>query len=257
MATDFDVERLLRDGGLAHVEHHASLGSTNDRARAIAQDLAVGETALVIADVQTAGRGRGSNRWWTGSGSIACTLLFDPAARGILRQHFPLISLATAVAIVDAVGAIVPPGPIGLHWPNDVFAADRKLAGILVEVLPDGKHIVGIGLNVNNRPADAPEELRDRAVSLGALTGSTHARTDVLLGILARLWPNLATLAVDPTQIARWADRACLQHDRTLTLQTGDRRIEGVCVGIADDGALLLRTDRGAEKFYSGVLIHA
>ena len=71
------------------------------------------------------------------------------------------------------------------------------------------------------------------------------------------MWPNLLDLATDSTTLARRADRACLQHDQALTLQTGDRRVDGICAGIADDGALVLRTERGAEKFYSGVLIHA
>ena len=92
----FDVQRLLREGSLSHVEHHPTLTSTNDRAREIALDLPADETALVIADEQTAGRGRGSNRWWTGAGSLAFSLVFDPAAQGIKRQHYPLISLATA-----------------------------------------------------------------------------------------------------------------------------------------------------------------
>ena len=195
MPTDFDVDRLLREGSLSQVEHHTSLSSTNDRARAIAPHLPAGETALVIADEQSAGRGRGTNRWWTGQGSLACSLVFDPAARGISRQHFPLISLATAVAIVDAVQSIVPGSRLGLHWPNDVFAAGRKLAGILVEVLPDGMHIVGIGLNINNRPADAPQELRNTATSLCDLSGREHAALGRSTGHLVAVVAQLARLS--------------------------------------------------------------
>ena len=251
-----DVDRLTREGNLSHVLHYGTIGSTNDCARELAATLAADETALIVADEQTAGRGRGSNRWWTGPGSLACSLVFDPSVQGIRRQHFPLISLATAVAIVDAVRKLVPTGPLGLHWPNDVFAGGRKLAGILVEVLPDGKHIVGIGLNVNNGAAAAPEELQARATSLLDLTGSEQSRTDVLLATLDRLWPNLGQLAASAAELARRADRACLQHGRTLTIQSGDRRVEGICARIADDGALVLQTGRGEEKFYSGVLIH-
>lgn len=251
-----DVQRLLREGSLSHVEHHPTLSSTNDRAREIALDLPADETVLVIADEQTAGRGRGTNRWWTGAGSLACSLVFDPAAQGIKRQHYPLISLATAVAIVDAVRPSIPPGPLGLHWPNDVFAGGRKLAGILIEGMPNGKHVLGIGLNVNNRTAGAPTELRERATSLADLMGREQSRTDVLLELLGRLWPNLGQLAANAAEVGRRADRACLQHGRALTIESGDRRVEGTCVKVADDGALVLRTARGDEKFYSGVLIH-
>jgi len=257
MSTDLDVQRLLREGCLTHVEHHGTLSSTNDRAREISRQLPGDETALVIADEQTAGRGRGANRWWTGSGSLACSLVLDPAAQGIRRQHFPLISLAAAVAIVDGVRQVVPAGTLGLHWPNDVFAGGRKLAGILVEALPDGKHVLGFGLNVNNRATSAPSELRERTTSVADLSGADHSRTEILLQVLARLWPNLGQLAASAAEMARRADRACLQHGRTLVIESGERRVEGVCQGIADDGALVLRTGRGEEKFYSGVLIHA
>ena len=76
---------------------------------------------------------------------------------------------------------------VGIHWPNDVHvrisqpqgeADDRKLAGILVEVLPDRRHVIGIGLNVNNTLADAPAELRDTAATLRDLSGREHDRTE-------------------------------------------------------------------------------
>ncbi|MBI2826878.1 MAG: biotin--[acetyl-CoA-carboxylase] ligase [Planctomycetia bacterium] len=252
-----DINRLARDGCLSRVEHHASLTSTNDRARALAAELRAGEIALVTADEQTAGRGRGANRWWTGPGSLACSLAFDPAAHGIRRAHYPLISLATAVAIVESLEPLAPGHPIGLHWPNDVFAGNRKLSGILVEALADGKHVVGVGLNVNNRSAGAPEELRDKTTSIAELTGREHDRTDVLLGVLARLWPNLASLASDAALLARHADRLCLQRGTLVVIASGGRRTEGLCAGIADDGALVLATEVGHQRFYSGVLVHA
>lgn len=255
-APTIDVERLLREGSLSHVEHYVELTSTNDRARDIALELPADETALVIADEQTAGRGRGANRWWTGTGSLACSLVFDPAAQGIKRQNYPLMSLATALAIIDAVRPNIPGGSLGLHWPNDVFASGRKLAGILVEGLPNGKHVLGIGLNVNNRAMAAPAELRERATSLADLAGRELSRTDVLVELLGRLWPHLGQLAANAAEVGRKANRACLQHEKQLTIESGTRRAQGACVKIADDGALVLRTDRGEEKFYSGVLIH-
>ena len=254
--SDLDLDRLRREGRLSRVEHHVLLSSTNDRARELAVKLSADETALVIADEQTFGRGRGANRWWTGPGSLACSLIFNPAAQGIRRETSPLISLSAALSIVDALRPLLPPCPLGLHWPNDVFASDRKLAGILVEAMPDGKHVLGIGLNVNNRAVEAPAELRDKAVSVADLTNQSHSRTDLALRVLAQLWPNLAQLAANPADLARGANRACLQHGRLLVLQIGERRVAGDCEGIADDGALVLRTESGIEKFYSGVLVH-
>src|SRR5438128_556633 len=142
-----ELNRLLSSQFVTQAEHHPSLGSTNDYCRQYAADLSRDEVLLVVADEQTAGRGRGANRWWTGAGSLAFSLLFDPSAHGIDRRNLGMIALAAGVATVEAVAPRLPRQPLGLHWPNDVFAAGRKLAGILVEGLRNGRHILGLGLN--------------------------------------------------------------------------------------------------------------
>ena len=232
-----DVQRLLREGSLCACRASRELSSTNDRAREIALDLPADETALVIADEQTAGRGRGTNRWWTGGKPGV-----QPGIRsGRARDQ-------TATLPVDLAGhgggdrrrgaAEHPPGPLGLHWPNDVFAGGRKLAGILIEGMPNGKHVVGIGLNVNNRTAGAPAELRERATSLADLMGREQSRTDVLLELLGRLWPNLGQLAANAAEVGRRADRACLQHGRALDDRIGrPARGRDVCQGGGRRGA--------------------
>src|SRR5262245_46107533 len=153
-----DTQALLAQTFLGHAEHHAVLDSTQTRARALAEDV-VGQKialpALVVADSQTAGRGRASNRWWTGEGSLAFSILVDPEQFGFPRRAVPRLSLAAGVAIVDAVAPRLADSPPGLHWPNDVYVGQGKLAGILVEVLPSGLHIVGVGLNSNNASANA------------------------------------------------------------------------------------------------------
>src|SRR5687767_3863398 len=139
-----DADAILAESWVSNVEYHPELSSTQDRAREVAGTLSLEQSLLVVADRQTAGRGRGSNRWWTGDGNLAFSLLFDPATFGLARRAIPQVSLACGVALVDVLAPLVPDHRFGLHWPNDVFAADRKLAGILVDVLADGRHILGI-----------------------------------------------------------------------------------------------------------------
>ena len=139
-------------------------------------------------DQQTAGRGRGSNRWWTGPGSLAFSLLIDRKdASAASRQMSMLASLATGVALVDALSPLVPGHEIGIHWPNDVMLDGRKLAGVLIEILPDGKQVIGIGINTNNTATDAPAEVRPRVVTLRDATGQTCDSTDLLIAILNQL----------------------------------------------------------------------
>ncbi|HWB11325.1 MAG TPA: biotin--[acetyl-CoA-carboxylase] ligase [Pirellulales bacterium] len=251
----FDWSRFVAAGLVDRAEHFPSLGSTNDHARERAAGLPRDQRLLVVADEQTAGRGRGTNRWWTGSGSLACSLLFDPAGRGIERRHYPMISLAAAIAIAETAAALLSRLDVGLHWPNDVFVADRKLAGVLIEAMPDGRHVLGIGCNVNNRVSAAPPELAHIATSLFDLAGREHRRSELLLAILERLNSRIDELARSPQSLGRRADELCLQHGRRLTIRVGQRETVGVCAGIAADGALLLDTADGRQSFYSGVLV--
>ena len=115
------------------------------------------------------------------------------------------MSLAASVAIIDAIIAMWNGFPkpsssnprSGLHWPNDVFVAGRKLGGVLVEMLPDGLHILGIGLNTNGRVSDAPREIQSRLTTLRDLTGQPHDHTDLTLAVLDRLVNCLRKLGSD------------------------------------------------------------
>jgi BirA family biotin operon repressor/biotin-[acetyl-CoA-carboxylase] ligase len=251
---DLDLHRLRSESFVAHVEHHDELGSTNDRARRLAAVSSGTPPALVIAQRQTAGRGRGTNRWWTGPGSLAFSLLFDPGARGIERRYFSMLSLAAALSIVDTSAPRAAGAVLGVHWPNDVFASGRKLAGVLVEALADGRHIVGVGWNVNNSTREAPGELAGIVTTLRDLTGHEHDRTELLLEMLLRLDGWLERMAHEPAVVGRRADAACLQRGQELTIEAGSQRTTGKCAGIAADGALLLDTAAGRESHYCGVL---
>lgn len=251
----FDIDRILRETFVARAEFHPTVGSTNDRAaECAAQD--DGELPLlVVADRQTAGRGRGANRWWTGPGALAASLLLDALAVDADCARSPLAALAAGVAVVETVIPLLPTHEIGIHWPNDVVADGRKLAGILIEVLPDRRHVIGIGLNVNNPLADAPADLQSTATTLCELAGREFDRTEVLIGLLERLEGELRRLCREPRTVAARADALCLQRGRMLTLSHGQRTMTGRCLGIAPDGALRLETPSGVETLYSGSVL--
>jgi BirA family biotin operon repressor/biotin-[acetyl-CoA-carboxylase] ligase len=252
-----DTQSLLANTFLAHAEHHRVLDSTQTRARALAEDAAahkISLPALIVADSQTAGRGRASNRWWTGEGSLAFSVLVDPEQFGFPRRAVPRLSLAAGVAIIDALAPRLADHPPGLHWPNDVYVGHGKLAGILVEVLPAGWHIIGVGLNSNNTASEAPLELRDSIATLRDLTGHTHDHTELLLAILENLEAALTQLGQPLETIGERFDLLCRQRGEMLTVFQGQQTITGRCVGIAPDGALLLDTAEGRRAVHSGTL---
>jgi BirA family biotin operon repressor/biotin-[acetyl-CoA-carboxylase] ligase len=250
-----NATRILRETFIAQAEHHPTLGSTNDRAKQCAALGATRLPLLVVADEQTAGRGRGGNRWWTGAGGLAFSLLVDAATVAAEQERSPLVALASAAAVADALAPLASNCSIKIRWPNDVLAGDKKICGILVEVLPDRKHIIGIGLNTNNTLADAPAELHATAATLRDLRGGKPLdQTAVLIDLLKRLESRFAQLRENPAAVVERVNALCLQRDRPITIESGRQNTSGICRGIAADGALLLKTPARLERFLSGTI---
>jgi len=246
-----NLRKILENSFVAEVEHHASIASSNDRAIAAAGEPDVRLPLLVLADAQTAGRGRGSNRWWTGQGSLAFSLLLE--SDGGSRPSI-LISLAAGAAVVDALAPLIPGHEIGIHWPNDVMLDGRKLAGILIEVLPGGKQVIGIGTNTNNTAADAPAEVRARVATLRDATGGEYDTTDLLISILNSIEKRLAELARSPEQIVTRTNELCLQRGTKVQIHMGAQTIQGICQLIAPDGALVLDIAGQPQAIHSGTV---
>jgi BirA family transcriptional regulator, biotin operon repressor / biotin---[acetyl-CoA-carboxylase] ligase len=250
-------DRLTRETFAARVEHHRSLPSTNDRAKQCAAENSGPLPLLIIADQQTAGRGRRDNRWWTGTGGLAFSLLIEARQFGLKRSRSPMVALAAAVAVVDTVRPLLGSHTVGIHWPNDVFVDSRKLAGVLVEVPSDRLYVVGIGINTNNTLADAPPELRRTAATLLDLTGTRHDHAEFLSTLLRHLHDELRCLESSCEQVSQRANALCLQRGNPLTIQTGKQTATGTCIGIGSSGELLLDTREGRQEFFSGVVVRS
>jgi BirA family biotin operon repressor/biotin-[acetyl-CoA-carboxylase] ligase len=254
------IESILRDTFVEQVEYRHLLSSTNDFAVQLAKTSDLKTPLLVVADQQTAGRGRGTKRWWTGAGSLAMTLLVNADMVGASQERSPLVALGVAVAVVDAVIPWLPTHSIGIHWPNDVFVGDsvqcnRKLAGILVEVLPDRRHVIGIGVNTNSSLAETPAELRTKVCSICDFIGMEVNQTDFLISLLHCLEREFSLLRTCPTKLADRVSALCLQRGKRLTIENGGVAFSGQCQGVAPDGALLLDTSQGMRRFVSGIVV--
>jgi BirA family biotin operon repressor/biotin-[acetyl-CoA-carboxylase] ligase len=148
---------------------------------------------------------------------------------------------------------------LGIKWPNDVFAGGRKIAGLLLESSsgprPAGDRlVVGIGINVNNSWADAPVEIREVGVSLADLTGRTHSLENLLIRFLQHFETRLAQLARrEPRLVEDWQGR-CTLRGKSVAVQSPRGLVRGTCLGIAEDGALLLAGQNGTERVFSGTV---
>lgn len=252
----FDVERLLRETFTAEVEVHDELPSTNDLALERSAQRELPCPLLIVAQRQTAGRGRGRNRWWAGGGGLTFSLVLDAEAMSLPQASWPQASLVTGLGVLEAVRAMLPDEPLGLKWPNDVYLRERKLCGVLVETLrvPRPRLVIGIGINVNNRFDDAPAEVLERAVSLHEAARTLLDRTDVLVRILHSLQRCYGDVAAGSSQLPRrWAE-ACLLRQRRVALNVGGRVVEGTCQGIDAAGALVIESAAGEERFFGGTV---
>lgn len=265
-AAYFDLARIRANPWLRQVEYRDSIGSTNDLALELVRGAALELPALVLAAEQTKGRGRGENRWWSSAGALTFSLVIEPPA-DFDRQHWPKLALAAALATAELVDELLAGdgsnaatnATVGIRWPNDVYAGERKLAGLLVEVPANGASqrpavVLGLGLNVNNRLDEAPAEVRRRGTSLVDLGIAELDLTGVLLRLLDRLRSRIDDLTRHNPQLAAEWQRRCLLRGRTVTLEQGPRIVRGSCRGIEADGSLALETARGIERFYAGVL---
>ncbi len=263
-ATSFlpdDLRRLRTETFLREVEPHAEIGSTNDRALSLCEidDLPI--PYLILTERQTAGRGRGANRWWSSDGALLFSVIIDATDYALPESRWPQISLTVGVAVCEVLESLAQithskSHTVGLKWPNDVWLNRRKACGILVEVPPTrcGRLVIGVGLNVNNSFDSAPADLQLHATSLLDETEIAFDRTSVLTTFLQQLDRNLKRLAeADHSLVELWQSR-CVLRGRSVSLDIGQRVVTGLCLGIADDGALRLQSSTREQRFYGGVI---
>jgi len=253
----FDVSRLLRESSLQYVEYHQKLPSTNSTAQALLEPLLEQAPSLVLTSMQTAGRGRKGNQWWSAPGALTFTLVVAADDLSVSVERRPLISLAAGLAVRDALSELASDHEFWLKWPNDVLSGTQKISGILVEqhtLETRPALLIGIGVNVNNSLKEAPAEICLRATSLFDLSGHSSDLTTVLIAILQRLDFRIAQLTGQPRMALSDANRFHLLAGRSLCVQQGEERIYGDCVGIDEDGQLVLQCEDGIHRCSSGIV---
>jgi BirA family biotin operon repressor/biotin-[acetyl-CoA-carboxylase] ligase len=223
--------------------------STNDLARLLAAG-GLPEGATVVAGRQTRGRGRFGRAWISPPGGLWCSLLLRPAA----DAGWGWLSLATAVAVAEAVERAAGARST-IRWPNDVLIGGRKVAGVLIEVIPDAV-VIGVGINANVDPGAFPDDLRAPVTSLVAAVGRPVALVALLETLLERCtsWYD-AWSRRDPAVAAAWSDRDATRGTHVSVRGPG-AMVEGWAEGVDVDGALLLRLSGGEiQRVIAGDLI--
>jgi BirA family biotin operon repressor/biotin-[acetyl-CoA-carboxylase] ligase len=215
------------------------------------------EGTMVLAEEQTAGRGRLNRTWESLSGvGVYLSVLLRP------RPPIPPMFIYTFLPAVAATRALraVSGLPVFIQWPNDVMLRGRKLAGILAEARSvEGQLrevIVGVGMNINHTPADLPASIRETATSLAIATGRAFSRAAVVRAFLKEMERGYAAVgAGQSTAILEiWRKLSPSQYGKPVVLLGGaEGETRGTTRGIDDQGALLVeRRDGGLERIAFG-----
>lgn len=223
------------------VIYYPRLTSTMEVAKRAAKRGAV-EGTVIVADEQTAGKGRIKRIWLSPRGNIALSIILHP---GIV--YLPVLIMLASLAVVYSIETVTGL-KLQIKWPNDVLINGRKVCGILIESDVRGNRvdyaIIGIGINVNLRLADFPD-ISPIATSLSGELGREVSCLDVIRRLLVEVERLYLTLPSGESLYEPWRDRLVILG-RRVRVGWGKTGYEGIAESVARDGSLLLRRPDGS-----------
>ena len=243
------------------VEHHDSLTSTQIRGQELAR--AGIDKALVIADEQTAGRGRIARRWESAKGNgLYFSILFRPRLPPSVAH---LLNAMAALSVAEAVHRLSDI-ELQLKWPNDLLlplaspGGGCKVCGILSESSFQGGRLVycvtGIGINLH-KPQNLPAEVLGRIGWLYS-DGEEADRAELLSRIVHVFFAWLRTMERDGVEnLLATYRKCCASVGRTVRVETEAETLTGLCTGIGDEGQLIIETAAGPRQFHVADITHA
>ncbi len=241
------------------VEVHESLGSTQERARELAQARTPHGT-LVVAEVQTGGRGRLGRSWGSPRGGLWMSLVLCP------RFDASLASRITQTAAVGVAKALWQTGvQARIKWPNDLLAGGKKICGILAESsavnasgpgkMRDLDYVtLGVGMNANLDPADLGVPDR-RVTTIRSELGHDVNLLDLLRALLSNLDAELGRIEDFGSVLEDWRNLNCTLGEKVRVQRSGEV-LEGRAVDLSKEGTLLLATHGGTVELFEGEIEH-
>ena len=256
------IDCVRNQGWIRHCDWFAEIDSTSNFARRFCDTPQPLLPAVFVADQQTHGRGRSANRWWSPSGCLMMTLAItqDDLPSEIGEQK--LLSLVSGVAVCEAVEKLAPSLSIQLKWPNDLYVADRKLGGILIESLPQSSAsgqtlwLVGIGLNVDVDWRNAPLDLQTKAICISSTGAGQFQSEQMFLEIITSVRDWLRAWSKGNADWFAPYNQRSLLTDRLVRVRlAAESQFVGRCEGIDRQGRLLCRSELEVRALSNGEIV--
>lgn len=246
----FELARLRAGIKPLRLHYFPRLRSTNDHAAELRRNGKLFAPAMVLTSKQVAGRGRGTNAWWSDAGSVTVTFAF-PVEEHLSPHQVPL---AAGLAVRDAAAALCGNEKVQLKWPNDIVFHGRKIAGLLCERISKAD-LIGVGLNVNTAIRKAPKALREQITSLAEIEGESIDLTDALIalakslhGVMSRRGDRLFT-----ETLQRYDQHHALIGNTVSVIEAGSGElITGKCTGLDSSGRLVLKRGKTSHAVIAG-----
>lgn len=248
-----DLAKIRENSWIRTFVYEKQVTSTNTLAMQMASSSHLEMPLLFLADEQVSGRGRGTNSWWSTAGSVTMSLAVSRV--GLTMTPQAVYSLGAALAVLATLKPYAAAERLALKWPNDVMCDGKKLAGILLETahgLNDAL-IIGIGINVNNQLASAPENIRNIGTSLSDATGNPVNRSELVCGLVSNL-EELCARRSSVDQLIEDYRRVDFLWGKQVRVHRAGESLCGVCRGIDGSGALLLATSDELISLASGTV---
>jgi BirA family transcriptional regulator, biotin operon repressor / biotin---[acetyl-CoA-carboxylase] ligase len=239
----------------AEIHHFYKIGSTNTAAMTAAAAGAQ-EGSVLLAEQQTAGRGRTSNSWHSPrSSGIYCSVILRPA---LPPSDVLVLSLAAGLAVQATIRQMDSKISPDLKWPNDVLIDGKKVCGILTEMNAEATRVrfivVGIGINVNQ--ASFPDGLD--AISLRQATGREWSRVELVASLLKSLDREYREIVQNSgareSILRRFAENSSWVRGKSVTVTENGGSMQGVTEGLDDRGFLRVRTATTVQMVLSGTV---
>lgn len=223
---------------------YKSTASTNDIAREFTKGGEKNDGLVVLAEHQTAGRGRRGNKWFDDKNkSILCSiLLFEPKIKP------DTMTVTSAVAVAETIGKYGK-NDAKIKWPNDILLADKKTAGILIEK-KQKYYIIGIGINCHQQKQDFPDSLAAAATSIDIQCARVCDRNRLVKRLMFNFEHCLELAEKNPDEIVeKWRDRSMLTGKR-ITVEHNGKQFMGICLGVEPSEGLIIQFERGGVKMF-------
>ncbi len=237
------------------------LVDTVDSTNSIAKGLigrGASEGLVVVAENQLSGRGRQNRQWHSPVGGLYMSVTLKPR---LSPEKTPLFGLLSACAAAEAVREMTGL-QVRLKWPNDIMLGERKVGGILSEVVSVGERIcgivIGIGINQNTSPSRLPDEIRESATTMLSELGHETSREELAyrtINAIDRRVANVETLSSFSPVLDEWL-KTNTTVGRQIRVHEGTNVIEGTAVGVSPLGSLRVKTATGEKEVPIGDVLH-